>query len=111
MTIRTMWHRHSCLCAIALLLALLAIAYADILFMGRGFYVSDLGVYHYPMKHVVREAVRTGEFPYWNPLYSGGAPLAANPAYELFYPPQWLVYVLPFHFGVQLHICCTSPSR
>ena len=90
--------------AIALLLALLAIAYADILFLGRGFYVSDLGVYHYPMKHVVREAVRSGEFPYWNRLYSGGAPLAANPAYELFYPPQWLVYVLPFHFGVQLHI-------
>jgi len=90
--------------AIALLIALLVLAYADILFMGRGFYVSDLGVYHYPMKHVVREAVRSGEFPYWNRLYSGGAPLAANPAYELFYPPQWLVYVLPFHFGVQLHI-------
>jgi hypothetical protein len=90
--------------AIALLLVLLAIAYADILFLGRGFYVSDVGVYHYPMKHVVREAVRSGEFPYWNRLYSGGAPLAANPAYELFYPPQWLVYVLPFHFGVQLHI-------
>ncbi|MEA2327240.1 MAG: hypothetical protein QOE68_2199, partial [Thermoanaerobaculia bacterium] len=105
MKIRTdMWHRHSCLCAIALLLALLGFAYADILFMGRGFYVSDLGVYHYPMKHVVREAVRSGEFPYWNRLYSGGAPLAANPAYELFYPPQWLVYVLPFHFGMQLHI-------
>jgi hypothetical protein len=90
--------------AIALLLALLAIAYADVLLLGRGFYVSDLGVYHYPMKHVVREAVRSGEFPYWNRLYSGGAPLAANPAYELFYPPQWLVYVLPFHFGLQLHI-------
>jgi hypothetical protein len=90
--------------AIALLLVLLAVAYADILFLGRGFYISDVGVYHYPMKHVVREAVRSGEFPYWNRLYSGGAPLAANPAYELFYPPQWLVYVLPFHFGVQLHI-------
>jgi len=92
------------LCAIALLLALLGFAYADILLLGRGFYVSDVGVYHYPMKHVVREAVRCGEFPYWNRLYSGGAPLAANPAYELFYPPQWLVYVLPFHFGMQLHI-------
>jgi len=90
--------------AIALLLALLGFAYADILFLGRGFYVSDLGVYHYPMKHLVRAAVRSGEFPYWNRLYSGGAPLAANPAYELFYPPQWLVYLLPFHFGVQLHI-------
>ncbi len=90
--------------AIALLVALLALAYADVLLLGRGVYVSDVGVYHVPMKHVVREAVRSGEFPYWNRLYSGGAPLAANPAYELFYPPQWLVYVLPFHFGMQLHI-------
>jgi hypothetical protein len=101
MTPRNRWTNRT---ALALLLALLAVAYADILFLGRGFYVSDLSVYHYPMKHVVREAVRSGEFPYWNRLYSGGAPLAANPAYELFYPPQWLVYVLPFHFGVQLHI-------
>jgi hypothetical protein len=90
--------------ALALLLALLVVAYSDILFLGRGFYISDVSVYHYPMKHVVREAVRSGEFPYWNRLYCGGAPLAANPAYELFYPPQWLVYVLPFHFGVQLHV-------
>ena len=87
-----------------LLIALLVVAYADILFLGRGFFISDLNSYHYPMKHVVREAVRSGEFPYWNPLYSCGAPLAANPVYELFYPPQWLVYLLPFHFGVQLHI-------
>src|SRR3954453_14855820 len=101
---KNMWHRHSCLCAIALLHELLALAYADILLLGRGFYVSDVGVYHYPMKHVVREAVRSGEFPSGNRLYCGGAPRAANPAYELFYPPQWLVYVLPFHFGVQLHI-------
>jgi len=90
--------------AMMLLIALLVVAYADILFLGRGFFISDLNSYHYPMKHVVREAVRSGEFPYWNPLFSCGAPLAANPVYELFYPPQWLVYLLPFHFGVQLHI-------
>ncbi|HEY2828629.1 MAG TPA: hypothetical protein VGJ88_00820, partial [Thermoanaerobaculia bacterium] len=57
-----------------------------------------------PMKHIVAEAVRSGEFPYWNPLYSGGAPLAANPAYELFYPPQWIVYFLPYAYAFQLHI-------
>jgi hypothetical protein len=90
--------------AMMLLIALLVVAYADILLLGRGFFISDLNSYHYPMKHVVREAVRSGEFPYWNPLFSCGAPLAANPVYELFYPPQWLVYLLPFHFGVQLHI-------
>ncbi|MGH9423148.1 MAG: hypothetical protein ACRD3J_24440, partial [Thermoanaerobaculia bacterium] len=90
--------------AMALLIALIVVAYSDILFFGRGFFISDLNVYHAPMKHLVREAVRSGEFPYWNRLYASGAPLAANPAYELFYPPQWLLYLLPFAFAFQLHI-------
>ena len=86
------------------LLLLTLVAYADILLGMRGFYLEDVIGYHFPMKHVVREAVRSGEFPYWNPLQSAGQPLAANPAYELFYPPQWLVYVLPYFYAFQLHI-------
>jgi hypothetical protein len=86
------------------LLLLTLLAYADILLGVRGLFLEDLIGYHFPMKHIVAEAVRSGEFPYWNPLYSGGAPLAANPAYELFYPPQWIVYVLPYAYAFQLHI-------
>src|ERR1043166_446175 len=86
------------------LLFLTLLAYADILLGIRGLYLEDLIGYHFPMKHIVREAVRSGEFPYWNPLYSAGQPLAANPAYELFYPPQCLVYVLPYAYAFQLHI-------
>lgn len=90
--------------AIVGLVALLVCAYGDILFFGRGLYVNDLTAYHLPMKSVVRTIVRGGEFPFWNPYYSGGQPLAANPAYEVFYPPQWLLLVLPLRFGFQLHI-------
>ncbi len=86
------------------LLLLTLLAYADILLGIRGLFLEDLIGYHFPMKHIVREAVSSGEFPYWNPLYSAGQPLAANPAYELFYPPQWLVYVLPYAYAFQLHI-------
>jgi hypothetical protein len=86
------------------LLLLTAVAYADILAGARVLYQQDLTAYHFPMKHIVREAVRSGEFPYWNPYYSAGQPLAANPEYELFYPPQWLVYFLPFAYAFQLHI-------
>jgi hypothetical protein len=82
----------------------IAVAYADILAGARVLYLQDLTGYHFPMKHIVREAVRSGEFPYWNPFYSAGQPLAANPEYELFYPPQWLVYFLPFVYAFQLHI-------
>jgi hypothetical protein len=86
------------------LLLLTLLAYSDILLGVRGLYLEDLIGYHFPMKHIVAEAVRSGEFPYWNPFYSAGQPLAANPAYELFYPLQWLVYVLPFAYAFQLHI-------
>ena len=50
------------------LLFLTLLAYADILLGIRGLYLEDLIGYHFPMKHIVREAVRSGEFPYWNPL-------------------------------------------
>ena len=95
--------RRSVIC-VALLLATIAIAYGDILFGARALFIQDLVSYHFSMKHIVREAVRSGEFPYWNPYYSAGQPLAANPVYELFYPPQWLVYFLPFAYAYQLHI-------
>jgi hypothetical protein len=86
------------------LLLLIALAYGDILAGSRALYLQDLTSYHFPMKHIVRDAVRSGELPYWNPFYSAGQPLAANPAYELFYPLQWLVVLLPFAYAFQLHI-------
>jgi hypothetical protein len=56
------------------------------------------------MKWVVREVTLHGSLPLWNRAYSAGQPLAANPAYEVFYPPQWLIFLPSFHFGFQLHI-------
>src|SRR5687768_1113747 len=88
---------------VLLLVALTVLLFADVLFAGRGFYKGDLFVYHFPMKKVVRDLILAEGLPQWNPAYHAGQPLAANPAYELFYPPQWLV-LLPFPFGFQLHI-------
>ena len=90
--------------ALAFLALLLAVLYADILFFGRGLYLQDLTSYHLPMKWIVRDVVAHGEFPFWNRFYSGGQPLAANPAYEVFYPPQWLIWLPSFALGFQLHI-------
>jgi hypothetical protein len=83
---------------------LVVVLYADILLAGRGFYLLDITSYHIPMKWVVRDILLHGELPLWNRAYSGGQPLAANPAYEVFYPPQWLIWLPSFHFGFQLHI-------
>lgn len=83
---------------------LLIVAYADILFAGRGLFLHDITLYHYPLKHALREIVFRGAFPFWNRYLSGGQPLAANPAYEVFYPLQWPIFLPGFHFGFQLHV-------
>jgi len=90
--------------ALALISIVLLVWFADVLFGGRSYYVRDLMRDHYPTKRVVREAMLSGEFPYWSPFYGGGQPLAANPAYELFYPPQWLILLPDFQLGFTLHI-------
>lgn len=89
---------------IALLVAVATVFFSDVLFVGNNFFRRDLFNYHFPMKSIVREAMLSGEFPFWNRHYSGGQPLAANPAYELFYPPQWLILAGRYPFGFALHI-------
>ena len=90
-------------CAL-LLIAIATLFFSDVLFLGGNFWLRDLFAYHFPMKHIVRETIARGEFPWWNPYFAAGQPMAANPAYEIFYPPQWLIFIGSFPFGFALHI-------
>jgi hypothetical protein len=90
--------------AIAFLALLVTAMFGDVLFAGRNFYFRDLTRFYYPMKKVVREIVLAGEFPSWNPYNAAGQPLAANPEYEIFYPPQWLILLPEYDLGYRLHI-------
>jgi hypothetical protein len=93
--------------AVALLIAIIAFIFADVLFLGRGFYFRDLTRYYYPSKKLVRDIILGGELPSWNPYWASGQPLAANPDYGVFYPLQWLTllpdYDFWFRFQVVLH--------
>lgn len=80
--------------ALAVVLALVALAFADVAVLGKSFYVRDIIRGFYPAFACLRNVVRAGEFPYWNPYFSSGQPLAANPAYAAIYPPVWLA--IPF---------------
>ena len=95
------WHD---LLAIGALVGAVTFWFADVLFGGRLFYARDIFNYHYPMKRIVAEAIRGGEWPMWSPYFAAGQPLAANPAYEVFYPPQLLILLSDFHLGMTLHI-------
>lgn len=90
--------------ALGLLVLLVSSFYFDVLFLGNNFFTRDLTHYHYPMKKVVRDTVLDGQLPLWNPMYGGGQPMAANPAYEVFYPPQWLTLIPDYNLGFRLHI-------
>lgn len=90
--------------AVALLSAVIAVLFADVLFAGNVLLGRDLITYHYGMKKVLRELLLSGEFPYWNRFFSAGQPMAANPAWEVFYPFQLPILVPGFLFGFNLHI-------
>lgn len=89
------------------LAAVVTLFFADVLFAGLNLFVRDLLVVYYPERSVLASILRDGVLPYWNPLYAGGQPLAANPGYQAFYPPQWLLqfgdFRTAFHLEVILH--------
>ena len=78
------------LAALAAVTFVVALAFADVLFFGKTFYARDIIRGFYPSFAALRSVVREGAFPFWNPYFSGGQPLAANPAYSAFYPLPWL---------------------
>ncbi|MEA2235490.1 MAG: hypothetical protein QOC81_214 [Thermoanaerobaculia bacterium] len=92
------------LVALGIVLTLVAAAFADVLFLHQAFYTRDISRIYYPERHVLRDIAYSGGFPFWNPRYGAGQPMASNPAYEVFYPPQWLALLPSFSLGVRLEI-------
>lgn len=87
-----------------ILLGILLVLFADAIFLGVVFPCRDLLVQEFPLHAVVREALLGGHVPYWDPTASAGQPLAANPEYELFYPPSWLALLPGYPYGLSLLI-------
>jgi hypothetical protein len=80
--------------ALTIVIALIALAFSDVLLLGKAFYQRDLPLGFYPAFAALRHVVRAGQIPFWNSYFSNGQPLAANPVYAAFYPLPWLA--IPF---------------
>jgi hypothetical protein len=94
--------RRNGLRAAAILAGVPALLFIDVI-AGLGvFYRGDAGSFFFPIRSIVREIVLSGEFPWWNPMFGAGQPLAANPAYELFYPLTWLTFLPNLTYVFQL---------
>lgn len=95
--------RHD-LYALLLLLMVSLATFADVLVGYKSLFMRDITRYYYPTKRIIREVILGGSMPFWNPYYSAGQPMAANPEYEVFYPPQWLILLPSYDLGFRLHI-------
>ncbi|HZF09739.1 MAG TPA: hypothetical protein VFE33_13195 [Thermoanaerobaculia bacterium] len=79
-----------------LLLALgwLAALFYPLLLPGRALANRDVALFHLPLRAAFARLAATG-LPAWNPYLNGGQPILSNPSYAAFYPPSWLVLLLP----------------
>jgi hypothetical protein len=93
--------RHD-LAAITVLIAVPSLFFLDVLLGWSGFYLLDVSQYYFPAKKLLREIVLSGQFPYWNPWFSAGQPMAANPEHEVFYPLTWLILLPDFVHAFQI---------
>src|SRR5262249_40640464 len=57
--------------------------------------MDDLANSFYPFHTLAARAVRDGSLPLWNPYLLAGTPFLANAQSALFYPPNYLYYILP----------------
>jgi len=57
--------------------------------------IGDLVTAFYPARVFAARAVREAAIPLWNPYFLGGVPFLASPQSSLFYPPNFLYYMLP----------------
>lgn len=87
-----------------LLIVIVTIAFSDVLFGSARFFYRDISRFYYPTGSMIRSLVKSGDFPWWNPYYSAGQPIAANPEFEVFYPPSWLMLLPSYDLGFRLHI-------
>lgn len=75
---------------------------SPVLFTGKALFWGTPFLQFVPWRAWAWETLRSGHLPLWNPLVGMGAPLFANYQSALFYPPNWLLFLLAMVGGVKL---------
>jgi hypothetical protein len=57
--------------------------------------MGDVVTQIFPWRAFAKESIRNREIPLWNPYILSGTPFQANGQSALFYPPNWIFYLLP----------------
>jgi Bacterial membrane protein YfhO len=88
---------------LAALAGILALLFWRVLLAGEMFFYRDVFSYTYPRARFIHDVVRSGHLPYWNPYFSFGEPVLANPNFLFFYPTTLLIVLLPVRLAYCLH--------
>jgi hypothetical protein len=81
---------------IPLVLGLLPFAlFAPVTLVDRVFSAYDVQGYFFPYHVLAARMVAQGHLPLWNPYVFSGIPLLADGQTAMFYPPNWLFFLLP----------------
>lgn len=64
----------------------------------------DMIGYYYVYWEAVRDALRSGRLPIWEPDTFGGYPFLSQPQQNTFYPPTWINLIVPLRSGVSLYM-------
>ncbi len=95
-----------------LLLALTLLFFWPQLVGGRILYWGDIGLYFLPMTSFLRDNLRAGHWPLWNPLLLCGTPFVGNPQTWPAYPVSWLLLFVSagrfLSLTVALHVWLTA---
>jgi hypothetical protein len=84
----------------AFLLLAFVLAFPGIWLGTETFFRSDYGVMAYPSAHYLRESLRAGELPLWNPLSNCGAPFLAQWGTMCLYPGSLFFVALPMPWAL-----------
>ncbi|MFQ5716141.1 MAG: YfhO family protein [Nitrospinales bacterium] len=85
-------------------LFVLALEYfSPVLFQDKTFFLRDIPLAAYPMKHFLSAAYHAGEWPFWNPALFSGMPFMATLHPGAFYPPSLIFFLDDFTAAFNLY--------
>lgn len=87
--------RHPGIALVLVLLLLPFIIFGSQALLRSVFYILDVQFYFYPYHVLAAALVAQGHLPLWNPYAFSGIPLLGDGQTALFYPPNWLFFLLP----------------
>lgn len=74
----------------------------DLLIGGNVPFFRDLTNYAYPLRWSLHEALLDGRLPLWDRHFAQGFPNLAAFQTGVFYPPHWIMGILPFYASIRL---------